>query len=289
MSEEILRGGTQSAHGQNGEEWNHSSHKNFYDYYAKESQSEAALNRFRRVRDTILRVYVQRTGVSPKTLEVADIGCGAGTQSRIWAELGHSVHALDVNAPLLELGRQRAQEDGHQIDFRLGSASNLPWSDESMDVCIALELIEHVVDWEGCMREFIRVLRPGGVLYLTTTNRLCPLQQEFTLPLYSWYPRFLKRYFEGLALTKRPDLVNYAFYPAVNWFTFYQLQAYLANKGFESFDRFQIMNTNGKGRAERGIIESMRAFSALRWFGQLCTPGTRILSIKTPIQSNSRN
>jgi 2-polyprenyl-6-hydroxyphenyl methylase/3-demethylubiquinone-9 3-methyltransferase len=165
--------------------WDHSTHENFYDYYAEESASEEALGRMRRVRDHILRVMGSRR---PKVLEVADIGCGAGTQSRVWAEAGQKVHALDVNQPLVELGRKRAAEAGYDIDFRVGSATALPWADESMDVCIALELLEHVSDWQSCIREFTRILRPGGALFFTTTSWLCPRQAEFNLPLYSWYP-----------------------------------------------------------------------------------------------------
>jgi 2-polyprenyl-3-methyl-5-hydroxy-6-metoxy-1,4-benzoquinol methylase len=55
-----------------------------------------------------------------------------------------------------------------------------------MDVCLLPELLEHVADWQSCLNEAARVLRPGGLLYLSTTNVLCPRQQEFNLPLYSF-------------------------------------------------------------------------------------------------------
>jgi ubiquinone/menaquinone biosynthesis C-methylase UbiE len=258
--------------------WDHTTHERFFEYYARESQSEEALERFSRVRDAILRLRPYAAG-SP-SLEVADIGCGAGTQSLVWAGSGHSVHALDINEPLLQLGRDRATAAGYAIDFRVGSATDLPWADQSMDVCIALELIEHVADWQACVDEFARILRPGGVLFMTTTNRLCPIQEEFNLPLYSWYPGWLKRRCERMAVTTRPALANYAKYPAVNWFSFYQLQTCLAALGFQSLDRFQIMDATGKSVLARLLIRSMRTIPALRFLGQFCTPGTRILAIK---------
>ena len=127
---------------------------------------------------------------------------------------------------------------------------------------------------------------------MTTTNRLCPIQEEFNLPLYSWYPSRLKRHFELVAVTTRPGLANYAKYPAVNWFTFYQLQAYLAARGFQSRDRFQIMDLNGKSPTARLLINGMRSIPVLRRLGQSCTPGTRILAIKAvglgkPARTNS--
>jgi 2-polyprenyl-6-hydroxyphenyl methylase/3-demethylubiquinone-9 3-methyltransferase len=59
------------------------------------------------------------------------------------------------------------------------------WPNRSMDVCLVPELLEHVREWRECLADFARVLRPGGVLVLTTNNKLCPVQQEFNLPLYS--------------------------------------------------------------------------------------------------------
>lgn len=262
-------------------EWDHSTHERFFEYYARESQSENAQGRFRRVRDTVLRVMGDRA--AGRVLDVADVGCGAGAQSAVWAESGHSVHALDINEPLVQLGRERAAKAGHAVDFRVGSATNLPWADGSMDVCVALELIEHIADWEGCLNEFVRIVKPGGVLFLTTTNQLCPIQEEFNLPLYSWYPSRLKRHFETVAVTTRPALANYARYPAVNWFTFYRLQSYLAARGFQSLDRFQIMDLNGKGAHARLLISCVRSVAVLRRLGQMCTPGTRILAIKTGV------
>src|SRR5215468_5924608 len=96
--------------------WDHSTHENFYEYYAEQSVSEKALQRFQDVRNSVLRVLSPYKTVNAP-LDVADMGCGAGTHSRVWAELGHRVHALDVNQPLLELGRKRAEQAGYAIDF----------------------------------------------------------------------------------------------------------------------------------------------------------------------------
>jgi 2-polyprenyl-6-hydroxyphenyl methylase/3-demethylubiquinone-9 3-methyltransferase len=259
--------------------WDHSSHEKFYDYYAEASQTEKRWQHFRSIRDTLLRVIGRDQPVA-RTLKVADVGCNAGTMSIVWAELGHEVHGLDVNEPLLELARKRAASAGYVIDFQLGSAVELPWTDEAMDVCISLEMLEHVADWEPCLIELVRILRPGGVLYLATSNKLCPKQQEFNLPLYSWYPAPIKRYVERLSVTTRPDLTNFAKYPAVNWFSFYSLRSELAARGFQSMDRFDIMDLSNKGTLARWIISSIRKVSVLRFLGHVATPTTIMVAIK---------
>jgi len=258
--------------------WNHGTHDEFYEYYAKASESQNAMHRFRSIRDTIIRMNPHL--VQDKKCGVADIGCGAGTQSILWAQLGFKVHGVDVNERLLALAHERAAKAGCQIDFVLGSAVALPWPDEYVDVCLAVELLEHVKDWEQCLREFCRILRPGGVLFVSTTNALCPIQQEFNLPLYSWYPSAVKRYCATLAKTTRPQLANYATYPAENWFTFYQLRAFLKERGFESLDRFDLVDAANKGTVAKVLLGSVRAFAPLRWLAHLATPGTSLLGLK---------
>ncbi len=259
--------------------WDHSAHEKFYEYYAKESESPETRRRFCSLRDTVLRMLAKTNSV-PHPLDVADIGCGAGTQCLLWAEMGHRVHGIDVNQALLDLAKERAACAGHSADLRLGSAVALPWADESMDVCLAIELLEHVADWQACLSEAVRVLRRGGALLLTTTNWLCPTQEEFNLPLYSWYPAPLKRYCKRLARTTRPQLANYAKYPAVNWFSFYSLRAWLGEKGFQCFDRFDATDVSNKSVWARWIISALRAVPLLRWLGHVATPGTILLAIK---------
>src|SRR5688572_27629870 len=261
-----------------GAAWDHTTHPDFYEYYANESQSEATVQRFRSVQATVLRIAGQR-GMA-KRLTVADVGCGAGTQSRLWAELGHHVNGVDVNEPLIRLARKRAREQGLDIRFEVGTATALPWADASMDVCLLPELLEHVADWESCVNEAARVLRPGGLLYLSTTNVLCPKQQEFNLPFYSWYPGPLKRYCERLAVTTRPAIANYAKYPAVHWFSFYGLRDFLRPLGFSCLDRFDLIDVAGKGRLAGIVTRMVQRVGVLRFAGHVATPSTYLVGVK---------
>lgn len=198
----------------------------------------------------------------------------------MWADLGHQVSGLDVNEALIEIGRDRAQKAGYDIDFQLGSATELPWPDASFDVCLAPELLEHVEDYKTCLAEFSRILRPGGFLFITTTNKLCPKQEEFNLPLYSWYPAPLKRRYEQLARTTRPELAGHAQYPAVHWFSFYSLRAELRELGFESFDRFDMLSMKNPQGLARTAIALVRSNFLARWLAHVATPYTLVLGKK---------
>jgi 2-polyprenyl-3-methyl-5-hydroxy-6-metoxy-1,4-benzoquinol methylase len=254
----------------------HSTSKPFFDYYATQSQQQSTIRRLSAYRDTILH----RIGPRERPLDVAEFGCGAGMQSLLWAKLGHRVHGLDVSRDLLELARTRVTEAGYEVDFQLAPATDAPWADGSMDVCLAVELLEHVPNWQRCLDELARVLRSSGVLFLTTTNKLCPKQQEFDLPLYSWYPGRLKRYYERLAVTSRPELVQHATHPAVNWFSYRGLRDELQQRGCECFDRFDLMNPDAQPLPKRMALRAARAMPALRTLLYLAVPSTWVLGIK---------
>src|SRR5690606_19088480 len=128
---------------------------------ARESRTQRAVERSLRMMDAVLKVRASR-GLPIDALDVGDIGCNTGTQSSVWAEHGHRVQGVDINEGLIEIARQRAAESGHAISFSLGSATELPWPSESLDICLLPELLEHVPDWKRCIAEAVRVLRPRG-------------------------------------------------------------------------------------------------------------------------------
>jgi ubiquinone/menaquinone biosynthesis C-methylase UbiE len=259
---------------------------NFYKYYAEESLSAETFARFNSVRSVVMRLLT-REGRPTKGLDVVDIGCGAATQCLIWAREGNRVHGVDVNARLLDLGRQRAAAEGLNVDLRTGTALDVPWPDNSMDVVLMPELLEHVADWKRCLDEAVRIMRPGGVFYVSTTNRLCPSQEEFNLPAYAWYPTWLKKHYEKLAFTTRPEVANYAKYPAVHWFTFYELRDFLRQRGLQSFDRFDVIDTEGRGALAKAVVGTVRSAGILRFCGQILTPYSLVFAIKRGTDASS--
>jgi 2-polyprenyl-6-hydroxyphenyl methylase/3-demethylubiquinone-9 3-methyltransferase len=262
------------------DQYNHSSRQEFVDYYAAASVSPQTLDRFAVVRDKATRLWEEHNGRAAGRLSVVDIGCGAGTSSRLWAERGHDVCGLDVNAKLIGIARERAAAERQDIRFDVGSATALPYEAESFDICVLPELLEHVADWEPCLKEAVRVLRPGGVLYLSTTNTLCPVQQEFDLPLYSWYPGPLKRYCEKLAVTTKPQLASFATYPAVNWFTYFELARWFSAHGMKARDRFDMMDVDRMSGGVRTAVRLIRAFPPARVAAHVVTPYLVIFATK---------
>jgi len=251
----------------------------FYQYYAGESLKAATLERFAATQAAVVRA-ARHFGLEQQSWRVADVGCGAATQCALWARAGHRVFGVDINEPLIELGRERAKAAGLDIDLQSGTATALPWPDESMDICLCPELLEHVMDWQTVVNETVRILKPGGVLYISTTNKLCPKQEEFDLPGFSWYPAPLKRYYERLSVTTRPELVSHAKFPAVHWFTYFGLRKHLAGIGARCLDRFDVAALADHGAAGKLIIGAIRSCPPLRWAGHMATPYTMVFAQK---------
>ena len=251
----------------------------FYKYYAGESVKEATIQRFAATQAAVVRA-AKHFGLPDRPWKVADIGCGAATQCAMWARAGHHVSGVDINERLIELGGERAKAAGLNIDLKSGSATELPWPDACMDVALCPELLEHVVDWQSVVRETVRVTRPGGVIFFSTTNKLCPSQEEFDLPGYSWYPAPLKRRYEKLSVTTRPELVSHAKYPAVHWFTYFGLRDHLARQHVRCMDRFDVAALSSHGTAGRVVLGAIRSVPPLRWAAHVATPYTMVFGQK---------
>lgn len=250
----------------------------FVEYYTEQSVSEQTHQRIRNVRRILLKLRSE-LGLPTTSLDVLDVGCGAGTQALAWAGDGHRAHGIDISAPLINLARKRANADGLQADFRIGSATEMPFATGSSDVVMVSELLEHLADWKSCVDESLRVLRPGGVIYFSTTNRLCPIQQEFDLPLYSWYPAPIKKHCEKLAVTTHGHWVQYTSFPAVHWFSFYQFRDYLDARGVTARDRFDVMESKGS-ILRSTLVGAVRRSATLRLLGHVLTPYTVVAGFK---------
>ncbi len=94
---------------------------------------------------------------------VLDIGAGTGALSAKLAASGWKVSACDLYPEAFAVGG---------IECRVVRDGRLPYDDASFDVAVAVELLEHIEGHEALFAEARRVLRPGGVLLLTTPNIL---------------------------------------------------------------------------------------------------------------------
>jgi ubiquinone/menaquinone biosynthesis C-methylase UbiE len=111
-----------------------------------------------------LDVLSRLAGPAPR--RVLDIGCGTGFLALRFAELGHTVTAVDLSPRMIDRARRRAEEANHEIEFRVGNAVALDSPDATYDLVIARHVIWNLAEPGRGVAEWLRVLRPGGRLAL---------------------------------------------------------------------------------------------------------------------------
>jgi SAM-dependent methyltransferase len=97
---------------------------------------------------------------------VADLGCGPGVFTRYLCRHAKFVLAADVDRESLArtFARHAREKNLTPLVMR---ANQLPFRDSSLDTILFLEVLEHLDDDEGALRQIARILRPGGKLVLS--------------------------------------------------------------------------------------------------------------------------
>jgi 2-polyprenyl-6-hydroxyphenyl methylase/3-demethylubiquinone-9 3-methyltransferase len=212
---------------------------------------------------------------------VLDLACGSGIHSQAWAEAGARVIGVDFDPSLLGLARRRLEDAGRPGGgWSCGDAVRLPLRSASFDLCYCNSLIEHTPDWRAVVAEAARVLKPGGVLVIYTTNRDCPMQAEVNhFPFYSWLPAAVKRRVMAWIMEHRRDLVNYTDFPAVNWFTFPGLKRELDRRGLDAYDRLDLIARRRDGPIPR-LLRLAERFAPLKWPYRLYAVSIALYAVK---------
>ncbi len=110
---------------------------------------------------------------------VLDVASGEGYGSLILARVATKVVGIDLSRECIRYATQRYQ-DRHNLTFAAGSCGELPLQDNSVDLVTSFETIEHHDRHQDMLNEIKRVLKPEGVLLLSSPNR--PVYSEGPTP-----------------------------------------------------------------------------------------------------------
>jgi len=138
------------------------------------------------------------TGGAVWGTRLLNVGCGAGGFSACAADAGAAVVSIDSSAEAVMLTAARVP--GHLT--AVAAAEALPLAESSFDVVYCFSTLEHLADRARAVREMLRVLRPGGCLYLHAPNRWSCFEGHYKLFWIPGLPKALGRIY--LALRGRP-------------------------------------------------------------------------------------
>ncbi len=109
-------------------------------------------------------------------LDILDVGCGSGENSVALAARGHRLSGIDLSPTAIERYRH------HGFEGRAGNLeTGIDYPESSFDLAFCSEVIEHMNSPERLAAEMFRVLKPGGMLVLSTPNSAFWLYRLFGL------------------------------------------------------------------------------------------------------------
>lgn len=102
-------------------------------------------------------------------LKILDVGCGGGILSEAMAKQGAEVIGLDVDNELLDVAKAHAEEQNVKVRYVCSPIED--YQENSFHIITCMEMLEHVPNPSKVIEEAARLLKPGGLLFLSTINR----------------------------------------------------------------------------------------------------------------------
>jgi 2-polyprenyl-6-hydroxyphenyl methylase/3-demethylubiquinone-9 3-methyltransferase len=137
------------------------------------------LHKYNRVRvpyicDAMCPQFGRGVGRQPKCLtglRILDVGCGGGVLCEPLARLGAHVVGADPAGITLAAAERHAKEAGLSIDYRCTTVEALAATGELFDAVTIMEVIEHVADADTFLSHCADLVRPGGLMFVSTISR----------------------------------------------------------------------------------------------------------------------
>ena len=124
-------------------------------------------------------------------LRILDIGCGAGLLCEPLTRLGAEIVGVDPSATNISVAKLHAERSRLTVDYRCTTIEELD-ANERFDIVLAMEVVEHVTDVGAFLDRCAAVLKPSGLMLVSTLNRtwksfaLAIVGAEYVL---RWLPR----------------------------------------------------------------------------------------------------
>jgi len=117
------------------------------------------------------KIILHKYGRKLRSVHLLDLGSGGGLLAEEFYKIGLNVSGIDLSAKSIQTAASHAKSFNIKINYQVGSAVTLPFSDQSFDIVACCDVLEHIPDWRSAIQETSRVLKPNGIFLFDTINR----------------------------------------------------------------------------------------------------------------------
>lgn len=120
--------------------------------------------------------------------KLLDCGCGIGFQLFYLSNYYKHSIGVDVDPYAVKTAKKQLEKLNKKVLIKQYHGKRLPFPDRTFDLVTSLEVWEHAVNPQLMLKEIARVLKPDGIIFITTANRLWPIEPHYKLPFLSYLP-----------------------------------------------------------------------------------------------------
>lgn len=152
--------------------------KDFYTGYSDKITEKRLHSPYKLRRYAHIAQYESVLAYVESGMKVLDAGCGEGTLSIMMAKKGAFVTGCDISKPNIDNAVTHAKKNNlSNINFVLGDAENLPFSDNEFDLVVSSHVLEHLPDFDKGLKEVMRVSKKRAVVAIPTILNPCSFVQ----------------------------------------------------------------------------------------------------------------
>lgn len=144
----------------------------YEEFHKRSSVQKKVMDRNNYTYFNIVRAFEEVVG-SKKMLDILDFGCGVGTTSTYFAQLGHNVIGVDVSEKSINVAKNNSRNA--KVESRchfgiLNKTYKLQQDKKKYDLICLFEVVEHLPDDLGLLKVLEKKLKKGGMLFVTTRS-----------------------------------------------------------------------------------------------------------------------
>jgi 2-polyprenyl-6-hydroxyphenyl methylase / 3-demethylubiquinone-9 3-methyltransferase len=117
------------------------------------------------------RQIFEQLGINPEDKNVLEVGCGGGILCEEIAKMGFITNGIDPSEEALNIAMKHSEDNHLIIKYQKGTGENIPFENNTFDIVLCCDVLEHVRDLPKVISEISRVLKNGGIFIYDTFNR----------------------------------------------------------------------------------------------------------------------